>query len=153
MSTDFITTVKLTGTSLKSIGLLIASVMYILTEDKIFVFNLLYNLLLGSTLKGYAREMLDVSKEYKTSVDTPPSKESFVSDVLIFMLSTEFVMFGSYDPNWDVVTLIFVNPIRSLKLLFAPVKSTLYPVDSKIYTLNLELLKLRLIPAVLLSTV
>ena len=94
MSTDFITTVKLTGTSLKSIGLFIASVIYILTEDIIFVFNLLYNLLLGSILKGKARETSDVSNEYKTSVYTPPSKESFVSDVLIFILSTEFVMLG-----------------------------------------------------------
>ena len=82
MSTDFITTVKLTGTLLKSIGLFIASVIYILTtQDIIFVFNLLYNLLLGSILKGKAREISDVSNEYKTSVATPPSKESFASDV------------------------------------------------------------------------
>ena len=94
MSTDFITTVKLTGTSLKSMGLFIESVIYILTEDIIFVFNLLYNLLLGSILKGNAREISDVSNEYQTSVDTPPSKESFVKDVLIFILSTEFVMLG-----------------------------------------------------------
>ena len=93
-STDFITTVKLTGSSLKLIGLFIESVIYILTQKIILVFNLLYNLLLGSTLKGYAREIFDVSKKYTTSVDTPPSKESVINDVLIFILSTEFVMFG-----------------------------------------------------------
>ena len=64
-------------------GLFIESVIYILTQEIIIVFNLLYNLLLGSTLKGDVREISDVSREYKTSVDTPPSKESFINDVLI----------------------------------------------------------------------